>query len=172
MMKYSNIRIIKHETSGSTGLPGHLNAIAVAAFRKCDDTLSQFIRRIFLYHLRIVAESAGGYDHSLCPDFQHFVNGVKKENPRYLDDQFSAIEEFLNEKDPDRATVAVVMNVCCENWRYRFSQFKQVYKSVEQGQITLSEYAAPMDAVQKQQMSVYQKAFDDRCRSHESEVTA
>ena len=107
-----------------------------------------------------------------CPDFQHFVNGVKKENPRYLNEQFSAIEEFLTEKNPDRATVAVVMKACCENWRYKFSQFKQVYKSVEDGQITLAEHVASMDAVQKQQMSVYQKAFNDRCRSSESEVIA
>lgn len=27
-----------------------------------------------------------------CYDFQHFVNGVKKENPRYLKEQFSAIK--------------------------------------------------------------------------------
>jgi len=105
-----------------------------------------------------------------CPDFQHFVNGVKKENPRYLEEQFSAIENFLNEKDPDRATVAVVMKICCEHWRYKFSQFRQVYQSVAQGQITLGEYSASMGTVQKQQLSVYQKAFNDRCLSKESGV--
>ena len=107
-----------------------------------------------------------------CPDFQHFVNGVKKENPRYLVEQFSAIEDFLNKKDPDRATVAVVLKLCCENWRYRFSQFKEVFKSVEQGQISWAEYIAPMDEVQKQTLSTYQKAFNDRCRSTGSEVTS
>ena len=105
-----------------------------------------------------------------CPDFQHFVNGVKKENPRYLVEQFSAIEEFLDNKHPDRATVAVVLKICCENWRYRFSQFKEVYKTVEQGQISWAEYIAPMDTIQKQALSTYQKAFDDRCRSNGSEV--
>jgi hypothetical protein len=107
-----------------------------------------------------------------CPDFQHFINGVKKENPRYLVEQFSAIEDFLNKKDPDRATVAVVLKLCCENWRYRFSQFKEVFKSVEQGQISWAEYIAPMDEVQKQALSTYQKAFNDRCRSTGSEVTS
>lgn len=102
-----------------------------------------------------------------CPDFQHFVNGVKKENPRYLVEQFSAIEEFLDKKQPDRATVAVVLKICCENWRYRFSQFKEVYKHVEQGQISWAEYIAPMDTVQKQTMIAYQKAFNDRCKSTE-----
>ena len=100
-----------------------------------------------------------------CPDFQHFVNGVKKENPRYMVEQFTAIEEFLLRKDPDRAMVAVVLRICCEKWRYRFSQFKEVYKAVEQGHITGSEYIVPMDEVQKQKLSVYQKAFNDRCRS-------
>ena len=47
----------------------------------------------------------------------------------------------------------------------RFSQFKEVYKAVEQGHITGSEYIVPMDEVQKQKLSVYQKAFNDRCRS-------
>jgi hypothetical protein len=107
-----------------------------------------------------------------CPDFQHFINGVKKENPRYLVEQFSAIEDFLNKKDPDRATVAVVLKLCCENWRYRFSQFKEVFMSVEQGQISWAEYIAPMDEVQKQALSTYQKAFNDRCRSTGSEVTS
>ncbi len=105
-----------------------------------------------------------------CPDFQHFINGVKKENPRYLVDQFSAIEEFLDRKQPDRATVAVVFKICCENWRYKFSQFKEVYKTVEQGQVSWAEYMAPMDTIQKQALSTYQKAFDDRCKSNGSEV--
>lgn len=69
-----------------------------------------------------------------CVDFQHFVNGVKKENPRYLVEQFSQIEKFLEKEDPDRATVAVVMKVCCEKWRYRFSQFKEVYAAVKNGE--------------------------------------
>lgn len=61
--------------------------------------------------------------------------------------------------------VAVVLRICCEKWRYRFSQFKEVYKAVEQGHVTGSEYIVPMDEVQKQKLSVYQKAFNDRCRS-------
>ena len=96
-----------------------------------------------------------------CIDFQHFVNGVKKENPRYLAEQFSAIERFLNEQSPDRAMVAVVMKICCEKYRYQFSQFKAVYTAVEKGQISGSRFTC--SDVQKQDLSVYQKAFEARC---------
>jgi hypothetical protein len=96
-----------------------------------------------------------------CVDFQHFVNGVKKENPRYLVEQFSQIEKFLEKEDPDRATVAVVMKVCCEKWRYRFSQFKEVYAAVKNGETGDTGYIP--NEVQKQNLSLYQKAFDERC---------
>lgn len=107
-----------------------------------------------------------------CVDFQHFVNGVKKENPRYLVEQFTQIERFLDEKAPDRAIVAVVMKLCCENYRYQFSQFKTVYSAVEKGQVDTNGFTC--SDVQKQDLSVYQRAFDDRCRraSSEMEVTA
>lgn len=96
-----------------------------------------------------------------CVDFQHFVNGVKKENPRYLVEQFIQIEDLFNRNNADRATVAVVMKQCCENWRYRYSQVKKVYEDVSSGKVADNGYHAA--DVQKQDMSIYQAAFDARC---------
>lgn len=96
-----------------------------------------------------------------CVDFQHFVNGVKKENPRYLVEQFSQIEQFLEKENPDRAVVAVTMKLCCEKWRYRFSQFKAVYAAVKGGQAGDNGYVP--NEVQTQSLSVYQRAFEQRC---------
>ena len=96
-----------------------------------------------------------------CVDFQHFVNGVKKENPRYIAEQFTQIEAFFDQQHADRATVAVVMKICCEKWRYRFSQIRIVYQDVVNGKIP--EAANISSEVQKQDLSVYQKAFNQRC---------
>lgn len=103
-----------------------------------------------------------------CVDFQHFVNGVKKENPRYLVEQFTQIEKFLDQESPDRATVAVVMKICCEKWRYRYSQFTEVYKSVLKGEI--GDHGYVLNDVQKQSLGVYQKAFEERCSMSGEEV--
>ena len=48
-----------------------------------------------------------------CYDFQHFINGVKKENPRHIAKQLRAIKQFLEAEDPDRSLVAEVMKECC-----------------------------------------------------------
>ena len=62
-----------------------------------------------------------------CYDFQHFINGVKKENPRHISKQLRAIEQFLDSENPDKSLVAQVMKECCQKYRYQFSQFKVVY---------------------------------------------
>lgn len=95
-----------------------------------------------------------------CVDFQHFVNGVKKENPRYLVEQFTQIEALFLEEDADRATVAVVMKLCCEGWRYRYSQIKTVYKDVVSGKAAYGMHT--VTDVEKRDLSVYQQAFEDR----------
>ena len=61
-----------------------------------------------------------------CYDFQHFINGVKKENPRHISKQLRAIEQFLDSENPDKSLVAQVMKECCQKYRYQFSQFKVV----------------------------------------------
>ena len=96
-----------------------------------------------------------------CVDFQHFINGFKKENPRYLYDQLSQVEKYLLQKAPERAFVAAVMAECCRNFRYRYSQFKVVYELMEKGQLSDNTYTAT--DVQKQDLAVYGKAFKDRC---------
>jgi transposase len=95
-----------------------------------------------------------------CTDFQHFVNGVKKENPRYLTKQFSLIEDYLEKEAPDRRLVAKVMTYCCEHYRYQFGQFSAVFEAMKpvkplDGELFCSD-------VQKKDLGTYQKAFDDR----------
>ena len=96
-----------------------------------------------------------------CYDFQHFINGFKKENaPRYLFKQLSAVEDFLASENPSRSLVAEVMKVCCEKYRYQFSQFKAVYDqmSVQDRPVNVIS----MDYVQQANLETYQKAFLER----------
>ena len=95
-----------------------------------------------------------------CYDFQHFINGVKKENPRYLKEQLSAIEHFLDQESPDRAIVAAAMKYACEKYRYTFKQFKVVFDLIKSGQLSDNTYQAT--DVQKQDLSVYADAFRAR----------
>lgn len=96
-----------------------------------------------------------------CYDFQHFINGVKKENPRYLKEQFSAISAFLDKESPDRKTVAAAMKYACENFRYTFKQFRAAFLLVKTGQ--LSDNVYQVTDVQKQDLRVYANAFRARC---------
>jgi hypothetical protein len=96
-----------------------------------------------------------------CFDFQHLINGFKKENPRHLAAQLKAVEDFLDSEKPDRALVAEVMRECCKNYRYRFSQFKAVYELCKAGRAT--PCAIEFSDVQKADLDVYQAAFKQRC---------
>jgi hypothetical protein len=96
-----------------------------------------------------------------CISFQHFVNGFKKENPRHLTAQFGAVERFLESESPDRRLVADVMDICCENFRYRFTQFQAVYLSVKAGRVAPG--TAPQPEVQRQGMDAYREAFEALC---------
>ena len=100
-----------------------------------------------------------------CTKFQHFINGFKKENPRHLAKQLRAVESFLDAEQPDRALVAGVMAQCCADWRYRFTQFKEVYelhkaRAAAQG---AGQAAPAATEVQKRDMERYRKAFEERC---------
>jgi hypothetical protein len=96
-----------------------------------------------------------------CHDFQHFINGFKKENPRHLFKQLSAVETFLEAESPPRNLVAAVMAECCRDFRYQYSQFKAVYDRAKTGQT--SAYSTPMNDVQRAKLELYQQAFLDRC---------
>jgi hypothetical protein len=97
-----------------------------------------------------------------CFDFQHFVNGFKKENgERHLAKQLGAVERYLDDKKPDVSLVAEVMAICCRDFRYKFSQFKAVYDLAEAKRATPT--AIQMSDVQKRSLESYQIAFDQRC---------
>jgi hypothetical protein len=111
-----------------------------------------------------------------CYDFQHFINGVKKENPRHIAKQLGAIEQFLNAENPAKALVAEVMEICCKNFRYQFSQFKVVYEYTRAGRSLTgtegTEAAMKADPVDYRKMDAYNKAFADRVAITRGEVTA
>ena len=86
---------------------------------------------------------------------------MKKENPRHIYAQLSAIENYLDAEAPTKELVALVMKRCCEGWRYQFRQFREVYL-LAKGSLGASE-AQTMADVAKPEMVAYQKAFDDRC---------
>ena len=44
-----------------------------------------------------------------CYDFQHFINGVKKENPRHVSKQLRAIEQFLDVENSNKSLIAQMM---------------------------------------------------------------
>lgn len=96
-----------------------------------------------------------------CYSFQHFINGVKKENPRYIAQQLSAIDRFLDAEKPERDLISQVMDECCEKCRYKFTQFKVVYELAKAGRMSPKTYE--FSEVQKQDMEVYKRAFQDRC---------
>ena len=104
-----------------------------------------------------------------CYDFQHFINGVKKENPRHISKQLGAIERFLDSENPDRGLVADVLKICCNNFRYQFSQFRIVYEYTKAGKsfTETDGFKASMayDPVEYKSLDVYGKAFNDRVNS-------
>jgi len=95
-----------------------------------------------------------------CYDFQHFVNGFKKENPRHLFKQLSAVEALLAAESPQKDLVAAVMMECCRDYRYQFSQFKAVYDRLSAQQAVIS--FRPLDEVQRASLEVYQQTFLER----------
>ena len=100
-----------------------------------------------------------------CYDFQHFINGIKKENPRHISKQLRAIEQFLDAENPDKSLVAQVMKECCQKYRYQFSQFKVVYSLAKAGrELATDDCRAqiPSGSVVYTDLSVYAKAFRER----------
>ena len=100
-----------------------------------------------------------------CYDFQHFINGIKKENPRHISKQLRAIEQFLDAENPDKSLVAQVMKECCQKYRYQFSQFKVVYSLAKAGRELANDDCRaqiPSGSVVYTDLSVYAKAFRER----------
>jgi len=101
-----------------------------------------------------------------CTEFQHFVNGFKKENEgRHLGEQLAAVERYLDEKRPTREFAAAVISACCRDWRYRYTQFKAVFDLMESQQPSTDAaiVAAAAADVDTRGLERYQAAFDERC---------
>jgi hypothetical protein len=99
-----------------------------------------------------------------CYDFQHFINGFKKENqPRHLFKQLSAVEALLEAENPPRDLVAKVMEECCLRFRYQYTQFKAVYDRVKTERIPVP--MPEIDEVQQAALESYQLAFLERCEN-------
>ena len=119
-------------------------------------------------------EDGGGYIEVMerlrkkwnCYDFQHFVNGVKKENGHFVADQLRAIDRYLDEQRPTKSFVAMVMKECCENFRYRFSQFQAVFELRKAEEHMTGEEGTTFPqtgtGVEYKGLDVYSKAFQDR----------
>jgi hypothetical protein len=110
-----------------------------------------------------------------CYDFQHFINGIKKENPRHISKQLSAIEQFLDSEKPERALVAEVMRICCKNFRYQFSQFKVVYEYTKAGRSFSGTenmtVAMKSDPVDYKSLEIYGRVFNERVAQTRKEAT-
>ena len=101
-----------------------------------------------------------------CTEFQHFVNGFKKENEgRHLGEQLAAVERYLDEKRPTREFAAAVISACCRDWRYRYTQFKAVFDLMESQQSSTGAAVVAVAAadVDTRGLERYQAAFDERC---------
>lgn len=101
------------------------------------------------------------------------MNGFKKENQeRSLGRQLGAVERYLGERSPDRAFAAEVMSICCRDFRYTFTQFKEVYERCEREaragkppEPDAGGRPSPSGDVATRSMQSYQEAFDRRCAS-------
>lgn len=104
-----------------------------------------------------------------CTDFQHLVNGFKRENQeRHLSKQLSAVERYLDDKAPTRAFAAEVMAVRCRDFRYRYTQFRAVYEQLEAQRRGDGQKQAPAvttSNVAARGMESYRAAFEERCAS-------
>jgi hypothetical protein len=78
-----------------------------------------------------------------------------------LSQQLSAVERYLDAQKAQRELVAQVMEVCCRDLRYRYSQFKTVFELIKAGRS--DGRIIDFNEVQQQNMDVYKRAFQDRC---------
>jgi hypothetical protein len=98
-----------------------------------------------------------------CYDFQHFINGFKKENPRHIYKQLKAVLDYLDSEEASRDLVAEVMAECCRDFRYQFSQFKAVYERAKASRKPFVGVNSSMSDVSYAALETYQQAFLERC---------
>jgi hypothetical protein len=100
-----------------------------------------------------------------CYAFQHFINGMKKENPHHISEQLRAMEQFLDAENPDKSLVAQVLKECCSKYRYQFSPFEVVYSLAKADrELTTDNCRAkiPTGSVEYKDISAYARAFAER----------
>ena len=120
--------------------------------------------------IEVMERMRGKYN---CYDFQHFVNGVRKENPRHIAKQLRAIEKFLDSECPDRSTVAALMKRCCDEFRYRYSQVQATYALMKAGkEISAGDRPARplLQDVEYKSLDTYARAFASRVQNCEVTV--
>lgn len=120
--------------------------------------------------IEVVERMRGKYN---CYDFQHFVNGVRKENPRHIAKQLRAIEKFLDSECPDRSMVAALMKRCCDEFRYRYSQVQATYALMKAGkEISAGDRPARplLQDVEYKSLDTYARAFASRVQNCEVTV--
>jgi len=104
-----------------------------------------------------------------CYDFQHFINGFKKEaiegsGLRELKKQLKAVEDFLDKETPDRSIVAQVMKECCDNFDYKYTQFVRTYEKVKASGISYpsDNYLRVNNVNLDIDFEIYDTAFKER----------
>ena len=121
-----------------------------------------------------------------CGEFQHFVNGVKKENSRevncQLDNQFIMIEKIFEKLNPTREQAEAAINYACNNYRYRYSQFKPVLEMAIAGTLPDRNKAAELKQrkeaamkdldLQPGNFEAYQRFFDSNAGASPEEDPA
>lgn len=109
--------------------------------------------------LKTVEEMRRHWD---CPDFQHFVNGIKKDaKGRYLNERFNNVYQQLLAEDPDPRDVACLMKYCCEHLRYAPSQISDSWELLKKSpSLADSEAAAAAPHAESRDLAIYQKIFD------------
>jgi len=65
-----------------------------------------------------------------CPSMEHFLNGVAKENPRYLYEQFNAMEGLIKERNPQEKELEDVISRCCATFSYKVMQLTQIWNGM------------------------------------------
>ena len=82
--------------------------------------------------------------------------------------------QYLDEQKLEKSFVAAVMKECCENYRYKFSQFKAVFEFRKlQESATGNENTVPQQRgpdVEYKGLEAYSKAFKDRVVKAEVET--
>lgn len=65
-----------------------------------------------------------------CPSMEHFLNGVATENPRYLYEQFNAIESLIKKRNPPGKELEDVLSRCCATFSYKVTQLTQIWDGI------------------------------------------